>query len=108
MSVSGPMTVPRRAGARSATPLWPIALLCAVATVWGLTHVWVRLQLIVVGYEISRQHKIKHDLTELSQRLSLELRTRMDLGTVERLARDKLKMEPPDASKLRAILVRPH
>ena len=107
MSTLRQVAVPRRADTRSATPLWPIALLCAVATVWGLTHVWVRLQLIAVGYEISRQHKIRHDLTELSQRLSLELRTRMDLGTIERLARDKLKMEPPDASKLRTIAVRP-
>lgn len=86
-------------------PLWPIALLCAVATVWGLTHVWVRLQLIAVGYEISRQHQIQHDLVEASQRLSLELRTRMDLGTVEKLAREKLKMESPDAQTLRLLAV---
>jgi cell division protein FtsL len=86
-------------------PLWPIALLLTVATVWGLIHVWVRLQLIAVGYEISRQHEIQHQLTELSQRLSLELRTRMDLGSIEKLARDRLKMESPDAQKLRRLPV---
>ena len=86
-------------------PLWPIALLCAVATVWGLTHVWVRLQLIAVGYEISRQHQIRHDLTEQSQRLSIELRTRMDLASIERIARDRLKMDPPDPQKLRTVSV---
>jgi cell division protein FtsL len=84
-------------------PLWPLALLCAIATVWGLLHVWVRLQLIQVGYEISRQTQLRHDLTELTQRLSLELRTRMDLGTVEKLARERLQMAPPDPQQLRPI-----
>jgi cell division protein FtsL len=84
-------------------PLWPLALLCAIATVWGLLHVWVRLQLIQVGYEISRQTQLRHDLTELTQRLSLELRTRMDLGTVEKIARERLQMAPPDPQQLRPI-----
>ena len=86
----------RRLSPRVPIAIWPIALVCAVATVWGLTHVWVRLQLISVGYEISRQNQLRHDLTELTQRLSLELRTRMDLGTVERIARDRLQMVPPE------------
>ena len=87
-------------------PLWPLALLCAIATVWGLLHVWVRLQLIQAGYEISRQTQLNHDLTELTQRLSLELRTRMDLGTVEKIARERLQMTPPDPQQLRPIQLR--
>ncbi len=89
----------RRLSARVPLAIWPLALLCAVATVWGLTHVWVRLQLISVGYDISRQHQLSHDLTELTQRLSLELRTRMDLGTVERIARERLQMIPPNRAR---------
>jgi cell division protein FtsL len=83
--------------------LWPLALLCAIATVWGLVHVWLRLQLIQVGYDISRQTQLNHDLTELTQRLSLELRTRMDLGTVERIARERLGMKEADPQQLRPI-----
>jgi cell division protein FtsL len=83
--------------------LWPLALLCAIATVWGLVHVSVRLQLIAVGYEISRQTQMQHDLTELTQRLGLELRTRMDLGTVEKLARDRLGMVPIDPQRVRSV-----
>jgi cell division protein FtsL len=91
--------------ARGETPLslWPLALVCAVATIWGLVHVSVRLQLISVGYEISRQTQLQHDLTELTQRLSLELRTRMDLGTVEKLARERLGMVPIDPQRVRSI-----
>ena len=83
--------------------LWPLALVCAIATAWGLVHVYVRLQLIAVGYEISRQTQLRHDLTELAQRLSIELRTRMDLGTVERLARERLQMVPLDPQQVRQI-----
>jgi len=87
--------------------LWPLALLCAVATTWGLVHVWVRLQLVAVGYDISRQTQRNHDLTELTQRLSLELRTRMDLGTLERVARERLQMVPPDPQKIRPLVLPP-
>ena len=89
--------------ARLSIALWPLALACGVATVWGLLHVWVRLQLVAVGYEISRQTERQHDLVELTQRLSLELRTRSDLGTVERLARERLGMVPPDPGALRPL-----
>ena len=89
----------------SSMPLWPLALLCAIATVWGLLHVWVRLQLIQVGYEISRQTQLRHDLTELTQRLSLELRSRMDLHTVERIARERLQMTPPAPQQLRTLVL---
>ena len=87
--------------------LWPIALLCALFTVWGLLHVWVRLQLITVGYEISRQTQLRHDLTELTQRLSLELRTRMDLGTIEHIAHDRLQMVTPDPQSIRPLVLAP-
>ena len=87
--------------------IWPIALLCAIFTVWGLLHVWVRLQLITVGYEISRQTQLRHDLTELTQKLSLELRTRMDLGTIERVAHERLQMVSPDPQQLRPLVLPP-
>ncbi len=91
--------------ARGEAPLslWPLALVCAVATIWGLVHVWVRLQLVAVGYEISQQTQLQHDLTELTQRLSLELRTRMDLGTVEKLARERARMVPIDPQRVRSL-----
>lgn len=103
-----PMNAIRRftSRARAPIPLWQLALVCGVATVWGLLHVWVRLQLIAVGYEISRQTHLHHELTELNQRLSLELRTRMDLATIERLARERLHMAPPDPREVRPITLR--
>ena len=87
--------------------IWPIAVLCALFTVWGLLHVWVRLQLITIGYEISRQTQLRHDLTELTQKLSLELRTRMDLGTIEHVAHERLQMVAPDPQQLRPLVLPP-
>jgi cell division protein FtsL len=80
-----------------------IALSIAVVTAAALAHVWVHLQVIAVGYDISRETKVRHDLMELNQKLSLELRTRMDLSVIERAAREQLKMVPPDPRAIRVL-----
>jgi len=84
-----------------------VALAIGVFAVAALLHVWVHLQVIAIGYDLSRQNKLKHDLTEVNQRLSLELRTRMDLSVVERAAREQLKMVPPDPRSIRVLHVPP-
>ena len=83
-----------------------IALSIAVVTAAALAHVWVHLQVIAVGYDISRETKVRHDLMELNQKLSLELRTRMDLAVIERAAREQLKMVPPDPRAIRVLPVK--
>lgn len=84
---------------------WLIAFVVAVVAVASLVHVWVHLQVIAIGYDISRETKARHDLSELNQRLSLEVRTRMDLSVVERAAREQLKMVPPDPRAIRVLVV---
>ena len=59
--------------------------------------------MLAIGYDISRETKWRHDLGEQNQRLTLELRTRMDLAVVERVARDELKMGPPDPRMIRVV-----
>jgi cell division protein FtsL len=80
-----------------------VALAVGVITVAALLHVWVHLQVIAVGYDLSRELRARHDLTELNQRLSLEKRTRMDLAVVERAARAQLHMAPPDPRAIRVV-----
>jgi cell division protein FtsL len=87
------------------SPTWLIGLSCAVVTIAALVHVWVRLQMLAVGYDISRETRWRHDLGEAHERLTLELRTRMDLTVVERLARERLKMVPPDPRAIRVLTV---
>ena len=82
---------------------WMIAFTVGVVTIAALLHVWVHLQVIAIGYDISRETRTRHDLGELNQRLNLELRTRMDLAVVERAAREQLHMAPPDARSIRVL-----
>jgi cell division protein FtsL len=84
---------------------WLVALVIAVLAACAVLHVWVHLQVIAIGYDISRENKLHHDLSEQNQRLSLELRTRMDLAVVEKAAREQLKMAPPDPRSIRVLAV---
>jgi cell division protein FtsL len=83
-----------------------IAVTTAVVTLAALAHVWVRLQMLSVGYDISRETRWRHDLGELNQKLALELRTRMDLAVIERTAREQQKMMPPDPRAIRVVTIR--
>jgi cell division protein FtsL len=82
---------------------WAVAVVLAVVTLVALAHVWVHLQVIAVGYDISRETRRRQELAEQQQRLKLELRTRMDLGAVERAARERLGMVPPRPDAIRRI-----
>jgi cell division protein FtsL len=82
-----------------------LAVCIGVVMLAALAHVWVHLQVIAVGYDLSRETRARHDLTELNQRLSLELRTRMDLALIERAARERLHMAPPDPRAIRVLKV---
>jgi cell division protein FtsL len=88
---------------RNKSPTWLIALATGAVTFAALAHVWVRLQMLAVGYDISRETKWHHDLGEQNQRLTLEKRTRMDLAVVEKVAREELKMVPPDPRMIRVV-----
>jgi cell division protein FtsL len=83
-----------------------LAACLAVVTACALLHVWVHLQVIAVGYDLSRETRARHDLAERNQRLKLELRTRMDLASVERAAKTELHMAPPDPRSIRILPAR--
>jgi cell division protein FtsL len=93
----------RRSGPRGATFLVAVAILSAVAA--ALVHVWVRLQVIEAGYQLARETKTRHDLTEQIQKLRLELATRREPSRIERRAREELKMTTPDPSAIRVVHV---
>jgi cell division protein FtsL len=89
------------------SPTWLIGITTAMVTFAALAHVWVRLQMLSLGYDISRETRWRHDLGEQNQKLTLELRTRMDLAVVEKIARDELKMVPPDPRLIRVVQLKP-
>jgi cell division protein FtsL len=79
------------------------SLAIAIGVCMALLHVSVRLRVIRVGYALSQETQIRHDLMEQNQRLRLELAARKDPGTIERLARERLKMVPPDPGAIRVV-----
>jgi cell division protein FtsL len=89
--------------AKPRSPTWLLVMATAMVTFAALAHVWVRLQMLSIGYDISRETKWRHDLGEQNQKLALELRTRMDLAVVEKIAREQLKMVPPDPRLIRVV-----
>lgn len=88
-------------GRRSAF-FWTSSVVGA-AVAAALLNVWVRLQIISVGYDISRETQARHDLIELNQRLRLELSSRLDPAVVERTARQSLNMAPPELRNIRVL-----
>lgn len=82
-----------------------LVLVIAALLLVGMAQVWVHLQVIVVGYQLSQANQKRQALTELQQRLTIELRTRSDLALVERMARERLQMSSPDPRTIRHVTI---
>jgi cell division protein FtsL len=80
-----------------------VTLGLASLIVVALLHVWTRLEVIRIGYELSQQTRLHQALLQHNQRLRLELATRKDPAIVERIARERLQMLPPDPSAIRVL-----
>ena len=74
--------------------------LLALVTAGALTHVAVRMKGIEVAYALGRERRIAGELEEQRRRLQIEIGMLKDPGRVVSLARDKLKMGPPDAGDI--------
>jgi len=98
-AVQRALTWPARTRSYGIVVTLSLASLAAVA----LLHVWTRLEVIRIGYELSQQSRLHQALVQHNQRLRLELATRKDPATVERIARERLQMLPPDPSAIRVL-----
>jgi cell division protein FtsL len=76
--------------------------LTALVTV-ALLHVWTRLEIVRIGYALSEETKVHQALREHEQRLRLELATRKDPAAIERAARERLHMAPPEPTAIRVV-----
>lgn len=80
-----------------------LTLCVSVLGLVALVHVWTRLEIIRMGYALSSEARINQALVQHGQRLRLELATRKDPATVERVARERLRMAAPDPAAIRVI-----
>ena len=109
MSAPTPLVPPRPLPLRlpSTARVWVPALGFMLLGVMGaaLGHVWVRLQQIQTGYELSHQRRESRSLAESQKRLRLEAAVLKQPQRIERIAHGRLGMTAPDPSKIHLVRV---
>ena len=71
----------------------------------ALLFVWVRVQVIQFGYEVSRLRKETHDLAKQRSRLEADVATLKSPSRLTRMARNKLGMRLPQGNEI--VFVKP-
>lgn len=77
-----------------------IATLLAMAIIFSLLYVWVRIQVIEMGYELSRIRKETADLNEQKNRLKAEVETLKAPSRLEPFAKEKFGMRFPQSNEI--------
>jgi cell division protein FtsL len=93
--------VRRLPGALGSVPYLMLAVLCAVVlTVGAVFFVWQRYQFVRLGYEVDRLRAHRAQLEEAIEPLEVEAQYLSRLERIDRLARDRLGMQPPYPSQV--------
>jgi len=89
------MSVTRRRRSVGARALALFAV-TAFFTSAALAHVWVRLQVVRLGYQISHETEREKRLQQVHRKLQVERALLRSPERLERLARDRLNLTMPD------------
>jgi cell division protein FtsL len=100
-----PTPTPVRPISRMSSRGKAVALLGLMAffTFAALAHVWVRLQIVRLGYGISRETDQEKDLQQALRKLEVERALLRNPERLERLAREKLSLRLPDPSVIQSL-----
>ena len=69
----------------------------------ALAHVWVRLQMVRLGYQISQETEREKRLQQLHRKLQIERALLRNPERLERLARERLNLIMPDPDIIRVL-----
>lgn len=84
---------------RRRTPLaTSLVFLALVAIV--LVHVWLRLQVVHMGYVLSTTSKLQNRLEQENRELKVELATLTSPDRLEAMARKRLGLAPPEKGQV--------
>lgn len=97
------VTVKRERVARSTASRWRLLLgiflgLALIAAV--LVHVWLRLQVVRMGYVLSTTSKLQTRLEQENRELKVELATLTSPDRLEALARQRLGLAAPEKGQI--------
>jgi cell division protein FtsL len=65
-----------------------------------LVHVWLRLQVVNLGYALSTSSKLQNRLEHENRELKIELATMTSPDRLEALARRRLGLRPPEKGQV--------
>jgi cell division protein FtsL len=80
-----------------------IALGAVLVAGISLLLVWVRLQTVRSGYELSAARHLEHRLEQEQRELELEIATLTSPRRLERVARERLGMGPPTPGQIVSV-----
>jgi cell division protein FtsL len=66
----------------------------------ALLHVWLRLQVVHMGYVLSTTSKLQNQLEQESRELKVELATLTSPDRLEAMARKRLGLAPPEKGQV--------
>ena len=92
---------PQRAGERRLS--LAIVLGAVVVVAVALLLVWVRLQAVHTGYQLSAARHLAHRLEQEQRELELEIATLTSPRRLELLARERLGMGPPTRGQIVSV-----
>jgi len=99
------LEVPRRASGRLRRVVPLLLTLLVGLSAGALVHVWIRLQQIQTGYALSQQRRTAHELTQAQRRLRIEAAVLKHPARIERIARSRLGMAPPEPAAIHVVRV---
>jgi cell division protein FtsL len=77
-----------------------LALLALCLVGVALLHVWLRLQVVHMGYVLSTTSKLQNQLEQESRELTVELATLTSPDRLEAMARKRLGLAPPERGQV--------
>ena len=79
-----------------------LLIVCSALILVGvaLLHVWLRLQVVHMGYVLSTTSKLQHQLEQENRELKVELATLTSPDRLEAMARRRLGLRPPEKGQV--------
>jgi len=91
---------PRRSPRARALALFAVTVFFTTA---ALAHVWVRLQVVRLGYQISNETEREKRLQQVHRKLQVERALLRSPERLERFARDRLNLTMPDPGTIQRL-----
>lgn len=80
---------------KSSKNIFTFFLIVTILVLAFLFFVWSRLQVVDLGYQISKTSQVQRELIRVNKELKLELDTLKSPSNLEKFAKDRLKLVPP-------------